>query len=88
MMELGVELMSLDPSSKVLRLVTRPGGSEPGPEGDGKVRKPGEGARRGGVARPRPESVPNESQNRPRDHKQPQVCKNTGACITQTHIQT
>lgn len=46
-------------------LVMRPGGRDPGPaEGDGKGRPaagplpmPGEGARRGGVARPKPESV-------------------------------
>ena len=31
-MELGVELMSLEPSSKILRFVISPGGSEPGPE--------------------------------------------------------
>jgi len=31
-MELGVELMSLEPSSKFLRFVMSPGGSEPGPE--------------------------------------------------------
>jgi len=31
-MELGVELMSLEPSSKFLRFVISPGGSEPGPE--------------------------------------------------------
>lgn len=39
----------------------KPGGREPGPEGDGKCRPdgpiPGDGARRGGVARPKPESV-------------------------------
>lgn len=41
-----------------------PGGKEPGPDGDGKCRPtpcelpiPGDGARRGGVARPKPESV-------------------------------
>lgn len=38
----------------------RPGGSEPGPDGDGKWRAPGpmpgEGARLGGVALPKPES--------------------------------
>jgi hypothetical protein len=31
-MELGVELMSLEPSSKTLRFVISPGGNEPGPE--------------------------------------------------------
>jgi hypothetical protein len=31
-MELGVELMSLEPSSKILRFVISPGGSEPGPD--------------------------------------------------------
>lgn len=59
-MELGVLLISLLPSSKTLRLVMRPGGSEPGPEGDGKCLMlpiPGLGARLGGVARPRPLSV-------------------------------
>jgi len=59
-MELGVELMSLEPSSKFLRFVISPGGSEPGPDGDGRCRillMPGDGARRGGVALPRPESV-------------------------------
>lgn len=39
----------------------KPGGSEPGPDGEGKWRLdgpiPGDGARRGGVARPNPESV-------------------------------
>lgn len=43
------------------RLFMKPGGNEPGPEGDGRWRPdgpiPGDGARRGGVARPRPESV-------------------------------
>lgn len=39
----------------------RPGGNEPGPDGDGKCRTddepmPGDGARLGGVARPNPES--------------------------------
>lgn len=38
----------------------RPGGNEPGPDGDGKWRAPGpmpgDGARLGGVALPRPES--------------------------------
>lgn len=53
--------MSLDPSSNMRRLFMKPGGNEPGPDGEGKWRPdgpmPGEGARRGGVARPRPESV-------------------------------
>jgi hypothetical protein len=31
-MELGIELMSLEPSSKTLRFVISPGGNEPGPE--------------------------------------------------------
>jgi hypothetical protein len=31
-MELGVELMSLEPSSKTLRFVISPGGNEPGPK--------------------------------------------------------
>lgn len=39
----------------------KPGGNDPGPDGDGKWRFdgpiPGDGARRGGVARPKPESV-------------------------------
>lgn len=39
----------------------KPGGNEPGPDGDGKWRPdgpiPGDGARLGGVARPKPESV-------------------------------
>lgn len=56
-MELGVELMSLDPSSNVRRFVISPGGREPGPDGEGNVRTPGDGALRGGVARPRPESA-------------------------------
>lgn len=61
-MELGVDDMSLEPSSKMRpRLFIKPGGSEPGPDGDGKWRPdgpiPGDGARRGGVARPKPESV-------------------------------
>lgn len=59
-MELGVELISLQPSSNIRRLVISPGGRLPGPEGDGKCLIgpiPGDGARRGGVARPKPESV-------------------------------
>lgn len=66
-MELGVELMSLAPSSKPLiprRFDIKLGcGKEPGPLGEGKWRPeddpepiPGDGARRGGVARPKPES--------------------------------
>lgn len=58
--ELAAEI-SLDPSSNILRLFIKPPGNEPGPDGDGKWRDegpiPGDGARRGGVARPRPESV-------------------------------
>lgn len=48
------------PSSKPRRFVIKPGGSEPGPDGDGiclPEAMPGDGARRGGVARPNPESV-------------------------------
>lgn len=59
-MELGVELISLDPSSKILRFVMSPGGRLPGPEGEGRCLIgpiPGDGARRGGVALPKPESV-------------------------------
>lgn len=60
-MELGVDEISLDPSSKTRRFDINPGGSDPGPEGDGKCLPdgpiPGDGARRGGVARPKPESV-------------------------------
>jgi hypothetical protein len=62
MIELAVEEMSLDPSSKPRRFVIKPGGKEPGPEGDGKCLVeedepiPGDGALRGGVARPSPES--------------------------------
>lgn len=52
--------MSLEPSSKPRLFVMRPGGSDPGPDGDGKCRlegpMPGDGARLGGVARPSPES--------------------------------
>lgn len=60
--ELAVDEMSLEPSSKTRpRLFMKPGGNEPGPDGDGKWRldcpTPGDGARRGGVARPNPESV-------------------------------
>lgn len=66
-MELGVELMSLAPSSKPptpRRFDIKLGcGKEPGPLGEGKWRPdedpdpmPGDGARRGGVARPKPES--------------------------------
>lgn len=49
-----------DPSSKPRRFDIKPGGSEPGPDGDGiclPEAMPGDGARRGGVARPNPESV-------------------------------
>ena len=52
--------MSLLPSSKTLRFVIRPGGKDPGPEGEGRCLMlpiPGLGARLGGVARPRPLSV-------------------------------
>lgn len=64
-MELCADEISLDPSSNMRRFVIKPGGNEPGPEGDGKCRPmtcepppiPGEGALRGGVARPKPESV-------------------------------
>lgn len=61
-MELGVDDISLEPSSKMRpRLFMKPGGNEPGPDGDGKCRPdgpiPGDGARLGGVARPNPESV-------------------------------
>lgn len=60
--ELGVDDISLEPSSKMRpRLFMKPGGREPGPDGDGKWRPdgpmPGDGARLGGVARPKPESV-------------------------------
>lgn len=59
--ELAADEISLDPSSNIRRLFMKPGGSEPGPDGDGKCRPdgpiPGDGARRGGVARPKPESV-------------------------------
>lgn len=57
--ELGVDEISLEPSSTTRRLFMKPG-NEPGPDGDGRWRlapMPGEGARRGGVARPKPESV-------------------------------
>lgn len=58
--ELAADI-SLDPSSNIRLLFIKPGGSEPGPDGDGKWRPdgpiPGDGARRGGVARPKPESV-------------------------------
>lgn len=59
--EFWVEDTSLDPSSKPRRFDTRPGGKDPGPDGDGICLPdsaiPGDGARRGGVARPNPESV-------------------------------
>lgn len=59
-MELALDEMSLEPSSKPRRFVINPGGSEPGPDGEGRWRLdgpiPGDGARLGGVARPRPES--------------------------------
>lgn len=58
--ELAADI-SLDPSSNIRLLFIKPGGSEPGPDGDGKWRPegpiPGDGARRGGVALPKPESV-------------------------------
>lgn len=58
--ELAVE-MSLEPSSNTRPRFMKPGGNDPGPDGDGKCRfecpMPGDGARRGGVARPKPESV-------------------------------
>lgn len=50
--ELAADEISLDPSSNILRFVMRPGGSEPGPDGDGKWRAPIPG----GVALPKPES--------------------------------
>lgn len=52
--------MSLLPSSKTLRFVMRPGGKDPGPEGEGRcliLPMPGLGARLGGVALPSPLSV-------------------------------
>lgn len=56
--------MSLLPSSKTLLLVIRPGGKDPGPDGEGRCLMlptqfpmPGLGARLGGVARPSPLSV-------------------------------
>lgn len=58
-MLLGVELISLDPSSNIRRLVMNPG-RLPGPDGEVRCRMaptPGEGALLGGVARPSPESV-------------------------------
>lgn len=58
-MLLGVELMSLEPSSNMRRLVMKPG-RLPGPDGEVRWRMvptPGDGALLGGVARPRPESV-------------------------------
>lgn len=60
-MELAADDISLEPSSNIRRLFIKPGGSEPGPDGDGRWRPdgpmPGDGARLGGVARPSPESV-------------------------------
>lgn len=59
-MELGVQLISLLPSSKTFFLVMRPGGSDPGPEGEVRCLTlpiPGLGARLGGVPRPKPLSV-------------------------------
>lgn len=63
-MELWAEEMSLEPSSNMRRFVISPGGREPGPDGDGRCRPttceppiPGDGALRGGVALPKPESV-------------------------------
>lgn len=47
------------------RFDIKPGGSEPGPEGEGmclfSVAIPGDGARRGGVALPMPESVSSQT---------------------------
>ena len=62
--ELAADI-SLDPSSKTLRFDISPGGNDPGPDGDGICLPvddedgpmPGDGARLGGVARPKPESV-------------------------------
>lgn len=34
--ELGVDEISLEPSSNTRRLFIKPGGNEPGPDGDGK----------------------------------------------------
>lgn len=46
-------------STRSGRRLASPPGSEPGPDaGDIRVRAPGDAARRGGVARPRPESKP------------------------------
>lgn len=60
-MELAADDISLEPSSNMRRLFIKPGGSDPGPDGDGRWRPdgpmPGDGARLGGVARPSPESV-------------------------------
>lgn len=64
-MELPVDDISLDPSSIPCRFVIKPGGKEPGPDGEGmcllNVAIPGDGALRGGVALPIPESI--SSQN-------------------------
>lgn len=47
------------------RFVIKPGGNEPGPDGEGiclfSVCMPGEGARRGGVALPMPESISSQT---------------------------
>lgn len=63
MIAFAVNEISLDPSSNPRRFDIKPGGKEPGPEGDGiclpDAAIPGDGARRGGVARPNPESVSN-----------------------------
>lgn len=65
MFKFGVKEKSLDPSSNPRRFDIKPGGNEPGPEGDGiclpeaPIPIPGDGARLGGVARPSPESVSN-----------------------------
>jgi len=65
MFKFGVKEKSLDPSSNPRRFDIKPGGKEPGPEGDGiclpeaPIPIPGDGARLGGVARPSPESVSN-----------------------------
>lgn len=60
-MELPVDDISLDPSSIPRRFDIKPGGKEPGPDGEGicllNVAIPGDGARRGGVALPIPESI-------------------------------
>lgn len=66
--EFGVDEISLAPSSNPRLLETNPGGNDSGPDGDGKCLLmpatpvglppiPGDGARLGGVERPKPESV-------------------------------